>query len=213
MKKYISWLADGALAGIMLCIGCAVNLSADNSIVGAFLFSLGLFAIIKLQFGLYTGKAGYMAVKPPRYIREVALTLAGNICGAAAGALLLNLTRLSEALSGGAADIFAAKASDSVISAFFLAVFCGILMYTAVEGNKRAMSAGDGTGALFAVVVPVMVFILCGFNHCVADLCYFFISGMTDAAAAAVYFPAVILGNAAGCMLIPFVKRIAGEKQ
>lgn len=212
MKKYISWLADGALAGIMLCIGCAVNLSVDNSIAGAFLFSLGLFAIIKLKFGLYTGKAGYMAVNPPGYIGEVAVTLAGNICGAALGAFLLNLTRFSETFSGGAADIFAAKASDSAASAFFLAVFCGILMYTAVEGSRRAAAAGDGTGALFAVVIPVMVFILSGFNHCVADLCYFFISKMAGGGSAAVYFPAVILGNAAGCMLVPFVKRVTGAE-
>lgn len=211
-SKYISCLANGALAGIMLCIGCAVNLSSENPILGAFLFSLGLFAIIKLNFGLYTGKAGYMAVNPPSYIGEVALALAGNICGAAIGGAMLGLTRFSNGFADSAAVILSVKFADSYLSTFFLSMFCGILMFTAVEGNKRAMAAGDGTGALFAVSVPVMVFIICGFNHCIADICYFFISGCVDIAAAVPYFIFVILGNAAGCMLIPFVKRFAARE-
>ena len=211
MKKYVTWIADGLLAGIMLCIGCAVNLSTDVQLAGAFLFGLGLFAIIKLSFGLFTGKAGYMAVMPASYMIEVVFTLIGNICGAALGGLLLNLTRFSDKFSAGAGEIIAAKFADTPVSTFFLALFCGVLMYTAVEGNKRAMKGGDSTGALFAVLAPIMVFIISGFNHCIADFCYFFISGMPEPAAAAVYFPAVILGNAAGCMLIPFVKRVTGE--
>ena len=54
-------------------------------------------------------------------------------------------------------------------------------MFTAVDGNKRAAEKGDFVMSLFIVVLPVMVFILCGFNHCIADTCYFFISKCANA--------------------------------
>lgn len=211
-KKILSVLSDGLLSGIMLCIGCAVSISVDSRPLGAFLFSIGLFAIIKLKFALFTGKAGYMVVNPPSYIGEVALTLVGNICGAALGGFLLNLTRFGDKFSQTAAETISVKFADSFLSTFVLAVFCGILMFVAVEGNRKALAKGDSTGSLFAVVMPIMVFILSGFNHCVADLCYFFISRCSSAGDAPLYFTGVILGNAVGCMLIPFVKKLSLEK-
>ncbi len=211
-KKILSVLSDGLLSGIMLCIGCAVSISVDSRPLGAFLFSIGLFAIIKLKFALFTGKAGYMVVNPPSYIGEVALTLVGNICGAALGGFLLNLTRFGDKFSQTAAETMSVKFADSFLSTFVLAVFCGILMFVAVEGNRKALAKGDSTGSLFAVVMPIMVFILSGFNHCVADLCNFFISRCSSAGDAPLYFTGVILGNAVGCMLIPFVKKLSLEK-
>ena len=211
-KKILSVLSDGLLSGIMLCIGCAVSISVDSRPLGAFLFSIGLFAIIKLKFALFTGKAGYMVVNPPSYIGEVALTLVGNICGAALGGFLLNLTRFGDKFSQTAAETMSVKFADSFFSTFVLAVFCGILMFVAVEGNRKALAKGDSTGSLFAVVMPIMVFILSGFNHCVADLCNFFISRCSSAGDAPLYFTGVILGNAVGCMLIPFVKKLSLEK-
>lgn len=66
--------------------------------------------------------------------------------------------------------------------------------------------------SLFIVVLPVMVFILCGFNHCIADTCYFFISKCANASKAAVYFLCAVLGNAVGCMFVPMVKKLSLNK-
>lgn len=205
----ISLTADGILAGIFLSIGCAVNMSAESGILGAFLFSLGLFSIICFSFGLFTGKAGYIVTRPTSYIAEVGLTLLFNTAGTAIGAALLRLTRFGTELSAKSADIIGAKLSDSPVSSFVLAVLCGILMFTAVDGNRRCTANKNFIGALFVVVIPVMVFIIAGFNHCVADTAYFFISGCKNAGIAAVYFPIVVLGNAAGCMLIPIAKKFS----
>ena len=209
MKKAISIICDGLLAGIFLCVGCTVNILSDFSLAGAFMFSLGLFAIITFKLALYTGKAGYIAVNPASYIGEVALTLFGNALGAAAGGLLLNLTHLDGKLSESAAAIMQTKMTDSPLSIFVLAVFCGMLMFTAVHGEKCNREKGNFVGGLFIVVLPVMVFIKCGFNHCVADLAYFFISGCANAVYAPLYFVLAILGNAIGCMLIPIVKKLS----
>ena len=200
-KKIISFLSDGILSGIFLCVGCCVSMSVESKPLGAFLFSLGLCAIIVFKFGLFTGKAGYMAVKPLSYVPEVVLTFIGNATGAAIGGFLLNLTRFGTTLSEKAAAITATKFADSPLSIFVLAVFCGILMFTAVDGNKRAAEKGD-----------FVMFILCGFNHCIADTCYFFISKCANASQAAVYFLCAVLGNAAGCMSVPMVKKLSFNK-
>lgn len=212
-NKNLSYFADGIMSGVFLCIGCAVNLSVDSPLAGAFLFSLGLFAIITFRLGLYTGKAGYMAMRPPSYIIEVILTLIGNITGTAFGGWLLNLTRFGEeAYASRAQIIIQTKVSDSPASIAVLAIFCGILMFTAVEGNRRTSQNGNYIGSLFIVVLPVMVFILCGFNHSIADFSYFFISRCAEAASFLPYIILVILGNAVGCMLIPFFKRFSANK-
>lgn len=212
MKKNILFYVNSIMSGILLCVGCAVNMSVESKPLGAFLFSLGLFAIITFKFGLYTGKAGYIAVKPPSYIIEVIMTILGNGTGAVIGGLLLNLTRLGSALAEKAAEITAVKFADNPLSIFVLAVFCGVLMFIAVDGNKRASEKGNFAGGLFAVVMPVMVFILCGFNHCVADMSYFFISRCANISGAPAYFLMAVLGNAAGCMAIPLMKRAAGNQ-
>ena len=133
-----------------------MSMSVESKPLGAFLFSLGLCAIIVFKFGLFTGKAGYMAVKPLSYVLEVVLTFIGNATGAAIGGFLLNLTRLGATLSEKAAAITATKFADSPLSIFVLAVFCGILMFTAVDGNKRAAEKGDFVMSLFIVVLPVI---------------------------------------------------------
>ena len=140
-KKIISFLSDGILSGIFLCVGCCVSMSVESKPLGAFLFSLGLCAIIVFKFGLFTGKAGYMAVKPLSYVPEVVLTFIGNATGAAIGGFLLNLTRLEATLSEKAAAITATKFADSPLSIFVLAVFCGILMFTAVHGQYQRVFA------------------------------------------------------------------------
>lgn len=208
MKRNVSFYVNGIMAGVLLAIGCAASMCADTKAFGAFLFSLGLFAIITFDFGLYTGKAGYIAVKPPSYIIEVILTFIGNATGTAIGGTLLHVTRFGNSFAIKASEIIDIKFSDNLLSVFALAIFCGILMFTAVDGNKRCCEKGDYAGALFAVVVPVMVFILCSFNHCVADMAYFFISGCSHVSDAPMYFLMAVTGNAVGCMAIPFIKKL-----
>ena len=54
-----TWLRS-VMAGICIAVGGAVNLSVDNKVVGAALFSTGLFTICTLGYYLYTGKVCYL---------------------------------------------------------------------------------------------------------------------------------------------------------
>ncbi len=212
LKRVISFVVDGFMAGLLLSICCAVNLSAGHSFAGAFLFSLGLFAIMELHLGLYTGKVGYLAVKRPKYAGEVTITLLSNTAGAFLGGWLLSLTRFGAMLKGKSVLLMDAKMGDTPLSMFLLSMFCGILIFIAVEGDKKCTQADDHVGALFTTLIPVMIFIICGFNHSIADMGYFALSGFNNADNAWLYFIMVILGNGAGCMIIPIMKRFSINK-
>ena len=212
VKRIVSFSVDGFMAGLLLSICCAVNLSAGNSFAGAFLFSLGLFAIMELHLGLYTGKVGYLAVKRPKYAGEVTVTLLSNTVGAFLGGWLISLTRFGGILEAKAIPLMNAKMSDTPLSMFLLSMFCGILIFIAVEGDKKCTQADDHVGALFTTLIPVMIFIICGFNHSIADMGYFALSGFKAAEKAFLYFVMIILGNGFGCMVIPIMKRFSINK-
>lgn len=107
---------------------------------------------------------------------------------------------------------FSAKAADPPLSIFLLAVFCRILMYTAVEGNRFLNEKGIFIGTLFIKVMPVVIFIIAGFNHCVADTAYFFLGGVKSFTLYLRYNVPAFFGNALGRSVIPLIKNSHKKK-
>lgn len=210
-ESFRSIFFKGVAAGIMIGIGGIIYLMAENKVVGSFLFSFGLFTIIRYGFALYTGKVGYIPENGPGYIVEVLITLAGNICGTALASGLVLLTRISDKVHQSASAIMDAKLGDSIESRFILGVFCGLLMYLAVHNARNCRETGADTSLVFGTVVPVMIFILSGFNHSVADCFYYFAAYPTGEGI--IYLGTVVVGNAIGGMLIPFLKKFTFDKQ
>lgn len=208
-KTALSQFINAVIGGMMIGIGGCVSLSCDNKYIGSALFSLGLFAIIQFGFGLYTGKIGYVPLRRPAYLSECLFTLLGNTLGTFIDAILLQQTRIFPAISEKAAASVETKVGDSLWSAFILAVFCGILMFTAVENARLSNAAGGHIEKTVGIMLCVMVFILCGFNHCIADMFYIFLTGTLDKAAA--YLPLVILGNSVGGVLFPLLKMLTDK--
>ena len=197
-NKWLSFLADGMLSGLMIGIGCVVSMSCENRYLGAFLFSLGLFCIVQFQYGLYTGKVGYIFDRDKAYLGETFFTFLANAIGASLTAGIVHLTRFAADTPVNGMDVtlidraqatMSAKLDDSLLSSFVLAFFCGVLMFSAVEGSRRCNEKKNFIGGVFIVVMPIMVFILSGFNHCVADVFYLFHGWLPESAASAVLFP------------------------
>ena len=209
VKTAMSQFINAVIGGMMIGIGGCVSLSCDNKYIGSALFSLGLFAIIQFGFGLYTGKIGYAPLRKPAYLSECLFTLLGNALGTFLDAILLRQTRIFPAIFEKAAASVDTKVGDSLWSAFILAVFCGILMFTAVENARLSNVAGGHVEKTVGIMLCVMVFILCGFNHCIADMFYIFLTGTLTQAAA--YLPIVILGNSVGGMLFPVLKMLTDK--
>lgn len=218
-NRWLSFIIDGILSGFTLGVGGMVSLSSDNRYVGAFLFALGLFTIVQFKYGLFTGKVGYIVNRDPAYILEVLVTLVSNAAGTLFAAVLLRQTRFFTAAISGmditieerVSSMISGKINDSILSIFILSIFCGMLMFIAVEANRQCRAKGNFAGALFGVVFPVVVFIICGFNHCVADMFYYFFCGCPDIPKGIVYFIFAITGNAVGGMLIPTLKKLSNQ--
>ena len=162
-------LKKSIIGGFLIGFGGTVYLNMDNKIVAAFLFGLGLFTIINFELNLYTGKIGYLSKEN---WREILLTLIGNFIGTNLFAFLVLQTRLAGKLKEAVAPAVELKLSDNLLSTFILAIFCGILMSIAV-GTFKKLPNILGTLAVFLCVA---VFILAGFEHCVANMFFFALS-------------------------------------
>ncbi len=210
-ESFRSIFFKGIAAGIMIGVGGIIYLMAENKVVGSFLFSFGLFTIIRYGFALYTGKVGYIPENRPGYIAEVLTTLAGNICGTALAAGLVLLTRIGDKIHQSASAIMETKLGDSIESRFILGIFCGLLMYLAVQNARSCRETGADTSLVFGTAIPVMIFILSGFNHSVADCFYYFAAYPT--AEGILYLGIVVLGNAVGGMIVPVLKKFTFDTQ
>lgn len=195
----------GFLAGACIAVGGVIFLSLENRVLGAFLFTVGLFSVCVNGFNLFTGKVGYALDNPPSYLLFLADIWLGNLAGAWAVAAMLRQTRIGAALTERAASLCDVKLADGALSIFILAVFCNLLMYIAVDGFKTNQhELGKYLGLFFGVVV----FILCGFEHCVANMFYF---SMANAWSIHTLFWLLIMtaGNMVGGLAIPVCKKLA----
>ncbi|OLA34350.1 MAG: hypothetical protein BHW38_04380 [Firmicutes bacterium CAG:321_26_22] len=204
MKYNIEILIKSILAGIMIGIGGTIYLSLDDKIVGSILFAIGLFIIVVYSFNLYTGKIGYLINNfSKKYIRELIITLIGNFIGTLFVGFILKYTRIYTMISEKAKTLADIKLNDTLISILILSFFCGILMYLAVNTYKEVKDIGK----YLAVFLGVIVFILCGFEHCIANMYYFSVSS-TWSLNTLLYLLVMILGNSLGGILIPLCNKV-----
>ena len=181
------------VAGMMIAIGGIIFLTLSG-LEGALLFSMGLLTILCLKLELFTGKAGLLATKEitPGKLLEIWI---GNFIGTLGMALMLLLTPRGIELSNKAMEIVAVRLANGFFVNFIYGIFCGMLMFMAVK--TFAMTNGQ---PLYAML-PVAIFILCGFNHCVADMFYLHM-GCLHFSNYLVLIPTTI-GNIIGCNIIP----------
>lgn len=206
MKKYVDILLKAILTGIAIGIGGTVYLSCESKIAGAFLFGTGLFTILTFGFMLFTGKVGYAVENKPAYMIDLVLIWLGNLVGATITGALVLATRIGAGIGEKAAALCEVKFADSLSSIFILAFFCGMLMFIAADGYKNI---ANPAGQMLAVFLPVMTFILSGFEHCVANMYYFAAAGVWQRqfGTALLYMLVMTLGNAAGGILIPLFRK------
>ena len=207
MKRLNDFL-QAALAGAAISIGGTVFLSLDNKVLGSLFFCVGLFMVCTLGLNLYTGKVCYLPGKKWDYVGFVGIVWLGNLVGAEIVALLLKLTRVGAALTTKAAALCEVKTNDSLLSLFVLGIFCNIMIYIGVESylaNKHEF------GKYLGMVLGVMVFILCGFEHCVADMFYFAMGGWSWKALLCLVV--ITLGNAVGGVIFPLCKMFREKVQ
>ena len=210
-KRFGQTFLRAVLAGVSIALGGTAFLMTPDPTVGALLFAVGLFCVCVFGFNLFTGKVCY-ALDPPAsggkgpdraYLAALPVIWLGNLAGAVGLGLLEGLTRFGPQMAERAATVCAGKLGQSPLSAFVLAVLCNIMIYIAVEGYRKIP---DAVGKYLAILFGVVVFIVCGFEHCVADMYYFTVGGAWSLKAVG-YLLLMTAGNAAGGLLLPLARR------
>ena len=211
-KQTLNTLILATAAGFCIGIGGIVFLMQENKFAGAFLFAVGLLTILVFRFNLFTGMVGYLTenllAKKWGYLLTLLFVWLGNFAGTAIAALLANLTRIGETIRIKCDGLVVAKLADDWYSLLILGVFCGILMFIAVDTYKKKIGEKDFLCCV-AVFMGVMVFILAGFEHSIADMFYFSLSGKVPEALGALAF--ITLGNAIGGNIIPVVQKLTKQ--
>ncbi|MBR2255611.1 MAG: formate/nitrite transporter family protein [Candidatus Methanomethylophilaceae archaeon] len=192
VNTYVKCFLRSILAGICISIGCCVYIGCEVKWVGAVLFSVGLFTVITFGFDLYTGKIGYVLDRDKEFRAKIPVIILGNFVGCLACGLMMPLD--------GAVAIADAKLADpDYLRVLFKGLFCGILMFIAVDYHKMKKST-------LAVFFCVPVFILAGFEHSIADMFYFCSAG-SFSLESLLFIVVVLIGNAIGGVLIPLFRR------
>lgn len=202
-KESIKEFLLSILAGMSISFGCVAFLASNNKIVGSLFFVVGLFMILNFSFSLFTGKVCYSLEHKPTYILRLVWIWLGNIVGALFMALLVRATRL-EGLFASAQTVVDTKLNDNLLSLFGLGILCNIMIFLAVYGYKNFENILAKMVALF---FGVSVFVLCGFEHCIADAFYFsFCSSFSWEMILRLVI--ITLGNAVGGLLIPVILKL-----
>ena len=181
-------LTRSAAAGVLICLGCIVNLKAGGGIPGAVLFSAGLWFVVNFDAELFTGR-----VTQERYDPLQKLIMLGmNVIGAGACGLLAScfLPAIREAAQGIAA------AYQDPLKVIWQSVMCGICMYLATTPP-----ANRDISRLPFVIYGVALFILSSYAHSIA------LAGYAAIARGIAWWviPLAAIGNGAGSYLMKWL--------
>jgi len=180
------------LAGVLIALAGGTYLSCGSlisnpdlaKIVGSFLFSIGLIAVLMLEANLFTGKVGY--IDSWHKFGLACACLIYNLLVAFLIGMLYKGINLPGAISGGP---FISRLDKHWYKMLADGFGCGALIYLAVELYRR-------TKNVIPVIICVMAFILSGTEHCIADAFYLGASQLSWKAFG--YLWLAVVGNSLG---------------
>ena len=148
-------------ASILIGLGDFALLKVGGAL-GAFLFSLGLLGVCYLGLNLFTGKCGFWGELT---IKRLLAILAVNLVSGYLFGWILGQ------IDNSIVSVAVEKMNGWEFSLGFLGkgVLCGMIMYIAVKLYREGTPLG--------ILMGVPLFILCGFQHCIANVITMGIAG------------------------------------
>ncbi len=132
--EQIRQFVSAILAGFMIGMGGTVFLSLDNKALGACMFGVGLFTVVVFRLQLFTGKIGYIPFQKKRVYIRISYHMDWKFLWYI---LLQNVYKIQEFLQKKCQIKYLLwhkqKLNDNLFSIFILSIFCGILMFIAVD--------------------------------------------------------------------------------
>ena len=215
MKKNLSTLIYAFLAGFCIGLGGTVFLRLKDAftggnVIGALLFTVGLFTICTRGYHLFTGKACYLFDNKAAYIPYLILVWIGNLAGGTTLAVMELNTGIGAGLQETARGMIESKMASSPLSLFILGMLCNIFIYIAVNGYAKNPHE---CGKYLSLFLGVSCFILIGSEHSVADMYYWAVSGIlfSQPAASIACLLIISAGNVCGGVLFPLLEKAIGK--
>lgn len=183
---------NSILAGAMIAIGAATYLNCPNHIVGAFLFSIGLIVILEYRLSLYTGVVGYTTSA-----KQAPSLLLTFLCNSIGCLLVVPLVDAGQNITQ-----WEAKLASPWYIVFVKAAVCGALIYICSDQHK----AHSKYTSMITTLMAVSVFIICGAEHSIADICFMLVARSITMKSVA-FILLVAAGNAAGSIVFAICTR------
>lgn len=210
-KTSAAWyktLILAVFAGAFIAFGAVASTAASAtfsgsaaSVIKAAVFPVGLMLVVICGAELFTGNCMLIAPAVGRDIKITALlknwgiAYGGNLIG---GVLIAVIVVYSGVQAGAVKDACIATAAAKCNMNFGLAILrgipCNMLVCLAVWA---AMSSKSTAGKIIALYLPIFAFVVCGFEHSVADM-YYLTAGLLSGHA-----EGLNVGNAIAFCLIP----------
>jgi len=174
------------MAGLYISLGAqGFMVTYENVFVRAAVFPVGLMLIVLVGGELYTGNCLMTfallqkKIKAYDYIKSLLQVFAGNFIGALIVVALLYFGGVynNQVLSETVVKIANAKLSLTFTQALSKGILCNILVSL---GVWFATTSKDTTGKLLGCWFPVMLFVLTGYEHVVANMFYLPIAAIYD---------------------------------
>jgi formate/nitrite transporter FocA (FNT family) len=219
IKNFFIFALLGVFAGVAISVGGTASLLANNLLpgiwgkfVGALLFSLGMFVVISYGLKLFTGMVSGIPTMGVKNLWQLPVCFLANTLGAALFALIVRYSFIGDTLITQAQTIVNGKLSDDywAVKTLFSAIACGILITFSVWAPRYA--AEKKLSASIGVLLPIVVFVFCGFDHSVANAFYLCLSGPATWQAVG-YILLSIVGNVIGGVLFPLVALLINKNK
>lgn len=190
--RYRKMIVLGILAGMFIALGgvssqtashAITNVSAAKIAAGA-VFPIGLLMIVLVGGELFTGNCLMIMatldkqIRVSRFLRNLFVVFFSNVVGALIIAILVffsgNLDLSGGALGGYAISVAVEKVSHTIGRGIASGFLCNLFVCMAV---LKGAAAKDVAGKIQATWFPIFAFVICGFEHIVANM-YFIPIGL-----------------------------------
>lgn len=201
-------ILSGVFAGVFIGLGGLGSQIASTAtggavgrLAGACVFPVGLFLVVTIGVELFTGNcllvipwfSGMInknnTIKISSILKNWLFVYIGNFIGSLILAIFIYFSGLGTLFDGGltqtSVSAASAKIALSPAEAIIRGLLCNFLVCLAVW---VAMMADDAIGKAIAVFAPVMLFVLCGFEHSVANMYFIPLGIMYDSSISVVEF-------------------------
>ena len=172
-----AFIAFGGIASTTVAV--SIPLASVGKFVGACVFPGGLTMVLLAGSELFTGNC---LLTIPLLQKEISVgemlknwvfVYIGNLIGGILVALAVvfghSLSLFDSSLATSVISTAVAKTSMTFGDAFIRGILCNFLVCIAVW---ISFAAKDVAGKIIGLFFPIMMFVLCGFEHCVANMYY-----------------------------------------